>query len=139
MWKRVFTPQYLLRKPFLYRACYSTKPPSELYKDYVSQNKLRFDERQIAILKHLDNLHQQLKHYTPPEPKPKSTVSSWFSTSTTSNEDDTIPENTPKSIYMYGGVGCGKTMLMDMFYESVETPKKQRIHFNSFMLKFHQS
>ena len=35
--------------------------------------------------------------------------------------------------------GSGKTMLMDMFYTSVKTPKKQRVHFNAFMLDVHQS
>jgi len=39
---------------------------------------------------------------------------------------------------MYGGVGTGKTMLMDMFYEAVPFTKKKRQHFHSFMLNVHQ-
>ena len=35
--------------------------------------------------------------------------------------------------------GAGKTMLMDMFYESALVEKKQRVHFNSFMLNVHDS
>lgn len=35
--------------------------------------------------------------------------------------------------------GTGKTMLMDMFYSCVETPRKKRVHFNGFMLDIHES
>lgn len=35
--------------------------------------------------------------------------------------------------------GTGKTMLMDMFYSCVETPRKKRVHFNGFMLDIHKS
>ena len=35
--------------------------------------------------------------------------------------------------------GAGKTMLMDLFYESAQVEKKQRVHFNSFMLDVHDS
>ena len=35
--------------------------------------------------------------------------------------------------------GAGKTMLMDLFYETAQVAKKQRVHFNSFMLDVHDS
>ena len=44
---------------------------------------------------------------------------------------------TPKGIYLWGDVGRGKTMLMDMFFEDVPEPRKQRIHFNAFMADIH--
>ena len=40
----------------------------------------------------------------------------------------------PKGLYLHGGVGTGKTMLLDIFYDSVPTEKKKRVHFNAFML-----
>ena len=36
-------------------------------------------------------------------------------------------------------VGAGKTMLMDLFYQSLEISHKQRVHFNAFMLDVHES
>uniref|UniRef100_A0A2P2K7P6 Lactation elevated protein 1 n=1 Tax=Rhizophora mucronata TaxID=61149 RepID=A0A2P2K7P6_RHIMU len=43
-----------------------------------------------------------------------------------------------KGLYLYGGVGTGKTMLMDLFYERLpENWRKKRIHFHDFMLNVH--
>ena len=40
----------------------------------------------------------------------------------------------PKGLYLHGGVGSGKTMLLDMFYDSVAIEHKKRVHFYSFIL-----
>nr|CCC91745.1 putative ATPase [Trypanosoma congolense IL3000] len=45
------------------------------------------------------------------------------------------PLSRVKGLYVYGGVGCGKTMLMDLLYNNAPaTVKKHRVHFNHFML-----
>lgn len=46
-------------------------------------------------------------------------------------------EGSPRGLYIYGGVGTGKTMMMDLFYQSVSVEKKRRVHFHEFMLEVH--
>jgi len=43
----------------------------------------------------------------------------------------------PKGLYIYGAVGRGKTMLMDMFFDSVNLSSKRRTHFYAFMAEVH--
>lgn len=42
-----------------------------------------------------------------------------------------------KGVYLFGPVGRGKTMLMDLFYQSLTTTYKKRIHFHQFMIDVH--
>ena len=42
-----------------------------------------------------------------------------------------------KGLYVHGGVGRGKTMLMDMFFDLVPVRRKRRVHFNDFMADVH--
>ncbi|KAK9837545.1 hypothetical protein WJX84_004210 [Apatococcus fuscideae] len=49
-----------------------------------------------------------------------------------------VPRQRTRGLYMYGGVGVGKTMLMDLLVEAAETEfKLRRIHFHDFMLEVH--
>lgn len=48
-------------------------------------------------------------------------------------------KHTPvRGLYMWGGVGRGKTWLMDLFYQSLPGERKQRLHFHRFMLRVHE-
>ena len=44
----------------------------------------------------------------------------------------------PRGVYMHGGVGSGKTFLMDLFYEQAPTVKKKRVHFQPFLLQIQE-
>lgn len=104
-----------------------------------------------AIIQHLQDLHDMLRAYNPPKvvhpsveslstkPKSSSFLSSLFGRSSRP-EGPTIPENLPQGLYMYGDVGCGKTMLMDLFFDTLppNIPSKTRIHFHNFMQDVHK-
>jgi cell division protein ZapE len=49
-----------------------------------------------------------------------------------------LPPTPPKGIYFWGGVGRGKSFLMDCFYDSVPYRRKKRLHFHSFMQQIHR-
>ncbi|KAL3695358.1 hypothetical protein R1sor_009434 [Riccia sorocarpa] len=50
------------------------------------------------------------------------------------------PQPAVRGLYLYGGVGTGKTMLMDMFFDALPNIwRKRRIHFHDFMLGVHSS
>ena len=46
--------------------------------------------------------------------------------------------DTPRGVYMYGGVGRGKSFLMDCFYNAVLIKRKTRLHFHEFMREVHR-
>jgi protein AFG1 len=73
-------------------------------------------------------------------PKPKSLFGSLFSGSAKRKQSTEIPANLPKGLYMYGDVGSGKTMLMDLFYDTLppNVTSKNRIHFHNFMQDVHK-
>ncbi|XP_048831162.1 AFG1 like ATPase a [Brienomyrus brachyistius] len=90
----------------------------------VRDGTLREDQQQKAVLERLDQMHSVLKTYSN---SPTSFLSKFFS-----------KPKPPKGFYIYGDVGTGKTMVMDMFFLHAESEKKQRVHFHGFMLDVHK-
>jgi protein AFG1 len=99
----------------------------------------------------LQHLHDELRDYKAEaivhpslaslQAPPKSMFGKLFgSTSKKENPLGEIPSNLPRGLYLYGDVGSGKTMLMDMFYETLPSSvaSKTRIHFHNFMQDVHR-
>ncbi|TGZ64852.1 hypothetical protein CRM22_006148 [Opisthorchis felineus] len=80
------------------------------------------DATQQAIISHFDRLCERLTAYEKKARFPYSLVKN----------------PAPHGIYLHGPVGCGKTTLMDMFYDTCTYPKKCRTHFHSFMRNIHE-
>lgn len=98
---------------------------SHYYKD-VESGKIVPDETQIAALKQLEFIAEQIEQYCPTKP---SLIKKVFG--------KTVPEEPIKGLYMWGGVGRGKTYLMDLFFDNVDNEKKHRVHFHRFMQSIH--
>ncbi|WEW59357.1 ATPase [Emydomyces testavorans] len=134
------------------KALTTTYGPMQEYDARVQAERLRDDDYQRAIIQHLQNLHEVLREYDPPEvahpslakvhsPHRTSLFDALFRRSSKPSGLITqIPENMPKGLYMHGDVGCGKTMLMDLFYDTLppNIDSKTRIHFHNFMQDVHK-
>ncbi|WP_113911146.1 cell division protein ZapE [Roseovarius dicentrarchi] len=93
------------------------KTMPEIYADMVANGALTADPAQEAVLPEFERMRSALQ-----DAQPKG----WFRKA---------PEP-PKGLYMWGGVGRGKSMLMDIFAASLDVPNR-RVHFHAFMQEIH--
>ena len=100
--------------------------PIKEYERRVKASELQNDPNQRQALELLDQLHTELLTYKPPK---LGYLKAFF------------PKNrrTPKGLYIYGGVGRGKSMLMDLFYDQSTIKAKRRVHFHAFMQEVHDA
>jgi len=106
----------------------SVSTPGLLEKQYnalVAQGHIQYEPAQITALHHLQTLLDNL--IAADEYKQKSTLHKLI-----------LPKPANyQSLYIYGNVGRGKSMLMDLFYEACPIRQKRRVHFHAFMLEVH--
>jgi cell division protein ZapE len=93
------------------------------YDALIDSGELRADPDQRAAAERLARLQDELE--TPPPPK------RWYAAIFGSGPTD--PD--PRGVYLWGGVGRGKSMLMDLFIDTLGIEKKRRVHFHAFMLE----
>lgn len=96
------------------------------YHKRVSEKEIEFDEAQEGIIRRLDQLVMDLS----PEVNQQRGGLHIFGLTRR-------PKVPQRGLYIYGSVGAGKTMLMDLFFQCVKVKPKQRLHFHSFMEKVH--
>jgi cell division protein ZapE len=95
----------------------------------IASGSFERDASQIALAKKLDALIEVVRSTMR---APKSSALGWFLSR------KTIAANEPvRGLYIYGGVGRGKTMLMDIFFKRCPGPRKRRVHFHDFMVEVH--
>src|SRR5271156_4124946 len=91
----------------------------ERYRALVAKSALKADAAQEAAAKKLDVLARALKNY-------RLGRRFFFS-----------QREAPRGLYIWGDVGRGKSMLMDLFFENAQVAAKTRVHFNAFMVQTH--
>ncbi|MGO9392824.1 cell division protein ZapE [Rhodoblastus sp.] len=99
------------------------------YADLVAQGRIERDPRQLAIVGKLDALCLSIAESRLAK---KSSALGWMFGARRAAAPP------PKGLYIWGSVGRGKTMLMDLFFETVEFESKRRVHFHAFMAEVHR-
>ena len=91
------------------------------YEALLAAGELRDDPDQRAAVEQLDRLQTELEAGSP-------------RTGLLGRLRGRKPD-APRGLYMWGGVGRGKSMLMDLFFECLDIERKRRVHFHAFMLE----
>ncbi|MDC0196263.1 cell division protein ZapE [Gammaproteobacteria bacterium] len=102
--------------------------PLNKYRRKVEDRDLNADPAQEALAGKLQNLYRVLQDY-----QPVSDAFSWKERFGLASKR----ADPPKGIYIFGDVGRGKSMLMDLFFETVPFDRKRRVHFHSFLQDIH--
>ncbi|KAF0695775.1 Aste57867_13426 [Aphanomyces stellatus] len=131
---------FAVRRLFTAPSATSVRSLLDIYRDAVSSNEILEDQVQLKALQHLQNLQTELLATPLPAPvaKKDETTSFWDRFRTSEPAAPKKATNVPKGVYLYGGVGCGKTFIMDMFYDNLPLTSKRRVHFHKFMLEIHE-
>ena len=104
--------------------------PLERYQNDVNAGSISLDEEQQRIVLCFDELHAQLSAQFGSSQSMTSRLFRWIRVSSGSSE-------LPKGIYLWGGVGRGKTYLMDLFCDCLPRQRMIRTHFHRFMQRIH--
>lgn len=103
--------------------------PLAHYRALVEQGVIKPDAAQRRAAERLEQLYTELRSYAPNAGR-----KGWRARLGLKS-GRTAP---PKGVYMYGGVGRGKTMLMDFFFDSAPVEERKQVHFHAFMLEVHE-
>ena len=107
--------------------------PLPAYRAMLAAGTLHADPAQGRAAEVLQDLWRRTRRYDPhpEEPEQGGFFARFLRRKPVAPEE--APAGTPMGLYLVGEVGRGKSMLMDLFFETAEVPRKQRIHFHEFM------
>ncbi|HSC67553.1 MAG TPA: cell division protein ZapE [Cellvibrio sp.] len=117
--------------PHLFMTTSKSLSPIERYRRDLARPDFRHDAAQEAAVNHLQHLYEQLVAAWQGEQE-QSGLGGFFR-----RLSGPKPRELVRGLYFWGGVGRGKTYLMDNFYESLPFEHKLRAHFHRFMRRVH--
>ncbi|MDP2699476.1 cell division protein ZapE [Thalassospira sp.] len=107
-----------------------TDGPLERYRTKIASGELAHDPMQELCAEKLQSLFNALRDY-----RPHTGATGWRARfGLTRRREEPQP---PQGLYIYGEVGRGKSMLMDLFFDTVPVAEKRRVHFHDFMQDVH--
>ncbi len=101
--------------------------PLEWYWKFSQQSEFESDPAQLAVLRHLERLHDDLEQYRQYRQGKINRLVTNFGGG----------KKPPRGLYVWGGVGRGKSLMMDAFYNVCTLKRKRRVHFHEFMREIH--
>ncbi len=109
------------------RALTSGPEPLRWYREFQRQEGFEPDLAQANAVQHLQRLHQTLISF---KRRPRGLLSRVLSRT---------GQRPPRGLYLWGGVGRGKSALMDAFFAGLPYRRKRRVHFHPFMRSVHEA
>jgi len=106
--------------------------PIEKYKQDLTRDDFQFDAAQENAVKNLQRLYEDLANKPLPVSGFKKVLNRWQRVMA-KKESRSV-----QGLYFWGGVGRGKTYLVDTFYDCLPFKNKSRVHFHRFMHRVHQ-
>ncbi|WP_371188074.1 cell division protein ZapE [Thalassotalea maritima] len=105
--------------------------PWQQYQEDLNTQGFSYDAAQENAVKHLQRLYNDLENKPRPVSGFKKVLKGWVKTFAP------VEQKSVKGLYFWGGVGRGKTYLVDTFYDSLPFDNKMRVHFHRFMHRVH--
>jgi cell division protein ZapE len=102
--------------------------PAGAYRERCRAGLIREDPAQQRAIVRLQQLHEELSGYRPDNGR-----AGWLGRLARLGQS----EAPPRGLYLWGPVGRGKSMLMDLFFAAAPVAHKRRVHFHAFMLDVH--
>ncbi|CAI0999758.1 cell division protein ZapE [Serratia grimesii] len=110
--------------------------PLSRYQQALDAGEYQADAVQRQAVTQLDHIYQALQQ-TPAVSASASGLRGKLSR-LLGKRNEVVKQRPVQGLYMWGGVGRGKTWLMDMFFHSLPGERKLRLHFHRFMLRVHE-